>query len=323
MNSVLITLPEAWNDQIQSSIKLLKAKEISVEVVWSDAGLPEDELIRLLRDKQGYMMSLDVVSKKVLDNIPGLKVLAKHGIGVDNIDIKAATEKKIPVCNTPGSNAFAVADLTIGMIIGITRKILEADRLAREGNLTQMMGIELNGKTLGIIGFGAIGKQVAIRANAFGMTVFAFDVFKDNVFANEHNVQYREIDEILEVCDILSLHVPLTPETRGLIGKAALKKMKKDAFIVNLARGGVVDEDAVAGVLEKNELRGAAFDVFTHEPPDPEARIFKAPNVLFCTHMAGCTKESIQRSAEMAARNIIDVLEGKRIASTLNKEIYE
>jgi D-3-phosphoglycerate dehydrogenase len=319
MQNILMTIPKAWDEQIQSSVNMLKAEGFSVKLVWSDTGLPENELIHLLEDKHGYMMSLDIVTKEVLNHATKLRVLAKHGIGIDNIDIKTATEKKIFVCNTPGSNSFAVADLALGLIIGITRKIREADKLAREGNLIQMMGIELYNKTMGIIGFGAIGKQVAIRAKAFGMKILAFDMIHDESFAREYDVRYTKIDEILKASDIVSLHVPLTPQTSGLINKEALKKMKANAFIVNLARGGVVDEDAVADALQRNELQGAAFDVFMHEPPDPHSKIFKAPNVLFCTHMAGCTKESIQRSVEMAAQNIIDILEGRMVKSVLNK----
>jgi D-3-phosphoglycerate dehydrogenase len=322
MQNILMTLPKAWDEQIQPSVNMLKANRFSVELVWSDTGLSENKLIHFLENKHGYMMSLDIVTKKVLDHATNLRVLAKHGIGIDNIDIKAATEKKIFVCNTPGSNSFAVADLAMGMIIGITRKIREADKLIREGNLIQMMGIELHDNIMGIVVFGAIGKQVAIRAKAFGMKILAFDMIRDESFAREHGVRYAKIDEILETSDVVSLHVPLTPQTSGLINKDALKKMKANAFVVNLSRGGVVDEDAVADALQRNELQGAAFDVFAREPPDPHSKIFKAPNVLFCTHMAGCTKESIQRSAEMAAQNIIDILEGRMVKSVLNKEIY-
>ena len=318
MQRVLATLPKVWENEVQSAMDMLKSKGYSVELVWSDNGLPEEELIRLIKGKHAYIVCVDTVSKRVIEHADSLKVLAKHGVGVDNIDIKAATEKKIAVCNTPGANAHAVADLTLGLIIEITRKLSDSDKLARKGIFSKPTGIELNKKTLGIIGFGAIGKQVAIRARAFGLEILAYDMIHDDSFADEYGVKYSNIDEILNNCDILTLHLPLTPETKGLINREAIKKMKKTAYIVNAARGGIVDEDAVADALINGELQGAAFDVFSKEPPDLNSKIFSAPNVHFCTHIAGSTIEAIQRGTEMAAQNVIDFLEGKAVKSVVN-----
>ncbi|MEG1515263.1 MAG: phosphoglycerate dehydrogenase [Clostridia bacterium] len=320
--SALLTLPEAWKDSLGKAVGMLEDRGIHVDRVWSDTGLPKEKLIGLLQGKQAHMMSLDVLDRDVIERCPDLKVIAKHGIGLDNIDIAAATTRKIPVCNTPGSNCHAVADLTLGLLLCACRKIGEADALVRQGRLIQIMGTELHAKAIGVVGFGAIGRQVALRAKGFGMRVLAYDKFMDHTFCQANDVAPAEFDEILRTCDFITLHLPLTKETKGLIGPDALARMKKGAVLINVSRGGVVDEDACAQALMDGHLAAAGFDVFSKEPPDIADKLFKAPNVVLTTHMAGCTRESIARSAEMAAQNIIDILDGKRLPNVVNQEIY-
>lgn len=320
--SALLTLPEAWSEQVSSAVEMLKAHDIEVDLVWSDAGLPKDELIKRLQGKHAHMMSLDVLDRDVIERSSSLRVIAKHGIGLDNIDIIAATQRGIPVCNTPGSNCYAVADLTIGLLLAVCRKIVESNAIARQGSLTQMMGTELYGKSIGIVGFGAIGKQVAFRAAGFGMRVYAYDKYMDHAFCEKHGFNPVEFSDLIARCDFITLHLPLTSETTNLINADTIRQMKKGAVLVNVARGGVADEDACAHALFDGHLGGAAFDVYSHEPPRIEDRIFNAPNTLFTTHMAGCTKESIARSAEMAAENIIDILDGKMVPSIVNPEAF-
>lgn len=320
--SALLTLPKAWSEQIRPAVAMLKKNHIDVDVVWSDTGLEKKELIKHLRGKHAHMMSLDVVDKEVIDLCPDLEVLAKHGIGLDNIDIPAATGKGIPVCNTPGSNSYAVADFTVGLLLAVCRQIVESNTIARQGKLTQMMGTELYDKSIGIVGFGAIGKQVSLRVKGFGMQVYAYDKYMDHSFCTEYGVTPVELSDLLPRCDFITLHLPLTSQTAGIIDQAAIRKMKKGAILVNVSRGGVVDEDACARALADGHLGGAAFDVYACEPPRVSDRIFHAPNTLFTTHMAGCTKESITRSAEMAARNIIDIFNKKKVASIVNPEVF-
>ena len=321
--NALLTLPRAWEDSLENAIRMLRERGVHVDLVWSDTGLSKEELVRHLQGKHAHMMSLDVLDKEVIERCPELEVIAKHGIGLDNIDIPAATAKKIPVCNTPGSNCYAVADLTMGLLLSACRKIIEADAIVRRGELTQIMGAELHGKAIGVVGFGAIGKQVALRAKGFGMQVLAYDKFMDVAFCEANGFAPVGLDQIIETCDFITLHLPLTDETRGIVNTDTLARVKKGAVLVNVSRGGVVDEDACAQALIDGHLAAAAFDVFSKEPPATSDKLFCAPNVVFTTHMAGCTKESIARSAEMAARNIIDIFDGKRLPNVVNQEIYK
>ena len=318
-----MTLPKAWSDHIKSAIELLEAKGIKVQVVWSDSGLEKRCLIEHLQGKQAHMMSLDVLDKEVIESCPDLKVIAKHGIGVDNIDIHTATKYGIPVCNTPGSNSHAVADLTMGLMISICRKITEANELVRQAQMTQMMGLELQNKVLGILGFGAIGKQVAIRAKGFGLSIYAYDKYIDQQFCDDQKITVANFEQIISQSDFLTVHLPLNLETAKIINEQAIKMMKKGALLVNVSRGGIVDEDACAKALMNGHLAGAAFDVFLNEPPDINGLLFKAPNTLFSTHMAGCTQESIARSAFMAAQNIVDVLSGRIPHSVVNRDFKD
>lgn len=318
----LLTLPEAWNDYLDGAKSILAENDIEPILVRSDNGLEEDDLINHLKDCDAYMMSVDIVNERVLSECPKLKVLAKHGIGLDNIDIPAATRHHVPVCNTPGSNSGAVADMTFSLLLALCRKLVIADSAVRRNDFTQIMGTELSGKTIGIIGFGAIGKAVALRANGFGMKVLAYDKYMDMDFCGKHSVKPASLDEMIPVCDFFTIHLPLNPGTRNLLDSEAISKMKKGALIVNVARGGILDEEACAKALATGQLGGVGLDVYMHEPPDLSESIFNAPNVVFSSHMAGCTKESIARSAEMAAQNIVTILNGGTVPSVVNKEIY-
>ena len=318
----LLTLPQAWEQQLGGALEILDHNGIEVELVWSDTGLPQDELIRHLSGKHAHMMSLDIVNRAVISACKDLRVLAKHGIGLDNIDLKAATEARIPVCNTPGSNKYAVADHTMSLLLALCRKIGDADVMVREGKFIQMMGTEMHGKNLGIVGFGAIGKEVALRAKGFGMQVYAYDKYMDHTFCENHRIIPLAFTSLLGISDFVTVHVPLNQETRGLFNTQSIALMKRGSILINVARGGVVDEDACAESLHARHLAAVGFDVFSQEPPNLSGKLLHAPNTLFTTHMAGCTKESIARSAKMAATNIVEVLAGKQPVSIVNKDLY-
>jgi D-3-phosphoglycerate dehydrogenase len=317
----LISLPSTFQPLLASARNILESHDFEVIERWLDTGIPKPELLRLVSDIHGFIVGLDIIDEEVLAAAPKLRVLSKHGIGTDNINIPAATRRGIVVANTPGTNSSAVADLAIGLMICIARKVLRSNATVRKGQLVPLLGPELEGKTLGIIGVGNIGKKVARRALAFGMRVIGNDLIENAAFAAETGVRYVSKDEIFRASHFITLHTPLTPETRDMIGKQEILRMRDGAYLINTARGGVVDEDAVAQALIEGKLAGAAFDAFAIEPPALNCALFKAPNVLLTTHMGGSTPEAIQRAGDLAAWNIVNVLQGKRPVNTLNPEI--
>ncbi len=320
---VLISLPINFEQYMGTTKGILESNGFEVDDYWNDTGLPKEELIKLIEDKDGFIVGLDKIDEDVVKAGKKLKVLSKHGIGTDNINIPAATKHGVVVCNTPGSNSNAVADLALGLIICLARNIFEADTSVRKSDLTPYIGIELEGKTLGIIGLGHIGKKVALRARAFGMKVIADDPVLDNEFAVKNGIKYVSKEEIYKQSDFITIHTPLTNETHGLIKEKEITLMKDGCYIVNTARGGIVDEKALADALKSGKIAGAGIDVFSVEPPLADYVLFQAPNIVFSTHMGGSTPDAIKRAGELAAKNIINVINGKKPLNALNPETLE
>jgi D-3-phosphoglycerate dehydrogenase len=316
----LISLPGAFQPFLASARSILESNDFEVIERWLDTGIPRPELLQIVSDIDGFIVGLDLVDEEVIAAAERLKVLSKHGIGTDNINIPAATKRGIVVTNTPGTNSSAVADLVLGLIICIARRVLLSDATVRQGQLVPMLGPELEEKTLGIIGLGNIGKKVARRALAFGMRVIANDLVQDKHFVADTGVTYVSKEEIFRVSHFITLHTPLTSSTRGMITKLEIERMRDGAYLINTARGGIVDEEAVAEALGRGKLAGAAFDVFSVEPPLADCALFKAPNALVTTHIGGSTPEAIQRAGDLAAWNIINVIHGKRPGNALNPD---
>lgn len=314
----LMSLPGAFRAFLSSAREILEENEFELIERWCDTGIPKEELLELIADKHGFIVGLDIVDEDVISAAREVQILSKHGIGTDNIDIPAATKRNIVVANTPGSNSSSVADLTIGLLIAVARQVPLAEATVRRGQLIPYLGPELEGKTLGIIGLGNIGKKVARRALGFGMRVIANDLFLDEKFAAETGVTYVSKEEIYRQSHFISLHTPFTPATRGMITKNEIAQMRDGAYVINTARGGIVDESAVAEALERGKLAGAALDVFSVEPPPPDCILFKVPDMIVTTHMGGSTPEAIQRAGELAAWNIINVVNGKLPLNALN-----
>jgi D-3-phosphoglycerate dehydrogenase len=271
--------------------------------------LEEDDLIRLLSGVDGVIVGVDRLTARVIQAADSLQAISKYGVGVDNIALAAATERGIPVTITPGANTTSVAELTVGLMLAAARRIPFADRLVRGGSWGQVVGRELCGQTLGLVGMGMIGREVAKRAAAFGMKIVAFDQRQDAAFAAEHRVEYTGLDDLLSRSDFVSIHLPLTESTRGLIGEKALARMKRDAILVNTARGGIVDEAALARALKNEVIGGAALDVFAAEPAVGE-ELRGLPNVVLTPHMGGHTAEAVSNMGRQAAKNLLDVLRG-------------
>lgn len=234
------------------------------------------------------------VHREMIDAACVLRVVGRAGVGVDNIDLDAATERGVAVLNAPAGNTVSAAELTLALILSMVRRVAEADASMRAGEWarSRFKGVELRGRTLGLVGAGRIGGEVAKRCRAFGMSVVAYDPYLTDERAAELRAERVEFEAVLERADVLSMHVPLTDATRNMIDAAALARMKKGAFLVNVARGGVVDEAALAAALEAGHLAGAALDVFGNEPLEDDSPLRGAPNLVITPHLGASTKEA-------------------------------
>lgn len=246
------------------------------------------------------------VDAAILDRAPGLRVVGRAGVGVDNIDVAAASERGVAVMNAPGGNTISAAELTMALLLSVARRVAEADRTMREGKWerSRLQGVELRGKTLGVIGAGRIGWEVAERCRAFGMDVIVYDPYLPAHRVDELRPHLVTLDQLIEGSDVISLHVPLNAETKGLIDADALRRMKKGAFVLNASRGGVVDERALAQALSDGRIAGAGLDVYETEPLPPDSPLLTAPNLVLTPHLGASTKEAQVQVALEVARNI-------------------
>ncbi len=274
-----------------------------------------------LKDFEAVIVGVQRITREMLQN-SSVKIIAKHGVGVDNIDLEAATELEIPVTVTPNANAVSVAELTIGFIFALSKKLIDLHNdLYQKRQFVSNVGLELHGKTLGIVGFGSIGKEVAKRALCLGMRVLVYDPYVEESILRELGVERAELDELLRQSDFVSLHVPLNESTRHLIDREKISLMKKTAYLINTARGGVVDEKALAEALKNGQIAGAALDVFDVEPLPPDSPFFDCPNVIMTPHVGAHTYEAILRMNMMAAESILDFFNGKIPKHVVNRDV--
>jgi len=282
--------------------KLHHTKGFEVEV---KTGMSPDELKKAIKDKDAIIVrSATKVTKDVLEHADNLKVIARAGVGLDNVDVEAAKKKGIQVVNTPGGTSISVAELAMALMLAAARHIPRADLSLKKGlwEKKKLGGGELYGKTLGIIGLGRIGSEVAKRAAAFGMNVIVCDPYvKDAGFTRV------ELDELLSTSDYITIHAPLTEETRHLLSTAEFDKMKDGATLINAARGGIVDEEALYEAMARGKLRYAAFDVFRVEPPFPN-KLFELDNFIATPHIGASTREGQVRVGVEAAEKVIQIL---------------
>jgi len=285
-------------------------------VVASAATRGETELIELLRDADAAVTMLcDPVTSRVLRACPRLKIVANYAVGTNNIDIAAARRLGVFVTNTPGVLTDATADLTLALILAVTRRVVEGDRFVRAGKFEGwdpglMLGISLQGKRLGIIGMGRIGLAVAGRAIAFGMEVVYHTRGFESVASLELGAARVPFEELMATSHVVTIHTPLTAETHGMIGADALRLMRRGSFLVNTSRGAVVDENALASALESGHLRGAALDVFEREPMVNPA-LLRLPNVVLAPHIGSATDETRNEMARKVARDVCLALRGE------------
>lgn len=281
-------------------------KNAGLEVVRNETGgiLDKETMKRLLSDCDGLIVGVDPVDAEVISAAPRLKAVAKYGVGVDNIDTAVCQARGIPVSRTVGANSAAVADYAMALILAVARKTVLIDSHCRQGDWKKITTQDLSGKTLGLLGLGAIGKKVAARAQGFDMQVMAYDPYWDEAYAAAHNIRKATAEEIYRQCDVISLHLPLLPSTRNTIGRAELAMMKPNTILVNTARGGLIDENALLDALEGKKIYGAGIDAFEEEPPkDP--RWFRLENVVLGSHCAASTVGASETMGRMATENLI------------------
>lgn len=311
----------------EPAIKILQ-EHCDVEY-WEKAERPpREEVLRRVRDKEALVCLLtEKVNDELLQAAPGLKIAANVAVGFDNIDVAACTKRGVVATNTPGVLDETTADFAWTLLMAAGRRLLEGDALARSGNwngwdLDQLVGTDVWGKTLGIVGFGRIGRAMARRASGFQMKVIYTDAVRatPNV-EKELGAEFREMDALLAEADFISLHTPLLPETRGLFNAEKFGRMKRTAFLVNTSRGPVVNEGDLVAALEDGEIAGAALDVFEKEPAIHPG--LRRPNVVLAPHIASASLETRTKMAVMAAENIVALLQGRRPANMLNPEVLK
>jgi D-3-phosphoglycerate dehydrogenase / 2-oxoglutarate reductase len=303
----------------------LSILKTAAEVVYMPSG-DHDEFRRLVKDVTAVMLDTTIkFTPELMDMAPGLKVISRTGTGVDNVDIAAATERGIMVLHTPDANTLTVAEHTVAFIGAVSKHMLFLDSETRKGKFKAArryyLPVDLDSKTLGIIGYGRIGKQVAKKCMAaFNMKVIIYDPYiSDDVIA-PGVVRYHNEEDVYRQADVLTIHVPLTDETRNHVGEKLLSLMKPSAYLINTARGNIIDEAFVVKMLNEERLKGAAFDVLTNEPPLEDEEFLKNPKTIISPHSAALTAECTVRVACEAAQGIVDFLEGRKPLNIFNRQ---
>lgn len=292
-------------------------KRFGVEVKKNPYGkiLTEAQMIEEIKDVDGIIVGVDPLSKEVLQHAEKLKVISKYGVGIDNIDMDYAKERNIEVARALNANADAVADYTFAMMMSVARKVVQIDKECRELNWKKITTVDVHKKTVGLIGLGNIGKKVAQRAKGFEMNVLAYDLIPDYEYAKSSGVHYVDrLDDIFAKSDFISLHLPLNKHTEYIINKEQFKQMKSTAVLVNTARGGLIDEQALLEALQEKLIWGAGIDVFESEPPKNK-ELLELDNIVIGSHCAASTVQAIDNMGIMSSNNLVELFEkyGERV----------
>ncbi|MEM0021441.1 MAG: glyoxylate reductase [Fervidicoccaceae archaeon] len=301
--------------------------------VWKEYWAPPREILLEKASEVDALVTLltDRIDKELIDKARNLRIISQYAVGFDNIDIKYATEKGIYITNTPGVLTDATADLTMALLLAITRRIVEADAFVRNGDWERsrtgwhplmLLGMELKGKTLGIIGMGRIGREVARRAIGFGMNIVYYDQFRLSPEEEKAlNAKYAELDDLLSISDVVTIHANLNEQTRHLINEQRLRLMKPTAYLINAARGAIVDTRALVKALKEGWIAGAALDVFEEEPLPASHELTGLKNVVLAPHIGSATHEARNAMAEKVAMNLIEFLNGRVPPDLVNKDV--
>jgi len=301
---ILIT-PRSFCKHDERPFKMLEEKGLFIVRNETGGIMTEEDMKTAIAGAFGIIIGVDPLNADVMSEAPGLIAVAKYGVGTDNIDLDYCKEKGIKVSITTGANGEAVADYTFALILALARKVVEINCNCHEKDWTKITTSDVAGKTLGLIGLGSIGKGVAKRAKGFDMEVLAYRRNWDEEYGRKAGVKQSTIEEICKNSDFISLHTPLTEETRNVIGKRELEMMKPEAFIINTARGGLIDEEALLTALEEGRIAGAGLDAFAHEPPEDE-RWYMLSNVIMGSHCGASTRGAAENMSLMSAQNLIN-----------------
>ncbi|WP_319508441.1 phosphoglycerate dehydrogenase [uncultured Methanolobus sp.] len=287
-------------------IDMLNNAGFEVTVNPYDRKLTERELVEMIGDSVGLIAGTEEITEEFLKNAKSLKVISRYGVGMDNIDQDVATKLGIKVCNTPNAPSKAVAELTLSMILNILRRIPESSSLMNDGRWLPQMGRSLYGKKLGVVGLGRIGKEMVQLVKPFNLTILAYEIYPDNDFITSYGIRLVSLEELLSQSDIISIHLPLMKETYNLIGEKEISLMKDTSILINTARGGLVDEGALANALMNGTIAGAGIDVFTEEPYSGD--LLGLDNVLLTPHIGTFTEETRKKMEIETVDNLIKSL---------------
>lgn len=278
-----------------------------------------EELKEILPDVEAAIIGMDLYNDAVFQVAPKLKCVCKFGVGVDNIELEAASRHGVKACNCPGQNSNAVAELTVGFIISVLRGVIPLHKAMEKSTWPRALGEELCGKTVGLMGFGAIARMAAKKLSSFDVTLKAYDLYPNEAAARELGVEMVSQDEIIETCDIVSLHAPATAENHHLFNANTIARMKDGAYLINAARGALVDLDALAAALQSGKIAGAALDAFEVEPLPEDSAILQCENVILTPHTGAESRQAYHRVSMVAAQNVIDTLAGREPTFWVNK----
>jgi D-3-phosphoglycerate dehydrogenase len=292
---------------------LTELEELVGRVIYNPERRPlaSQEVARLIKDCEGYIAGLDIIDREVIQASNRLRVIARYGVGIDNIDLDAARDKGIVVTNTPGANSVSVAELTIALMLALVRQLPIAIERTRKGEWPRLSGVTLEGKNVGLIGLGAVGKEVAKRLRGFACNILAYDPFPDKGFSKVYQIQLVTLQTLLDQSDIVSLHMPLSPETKRLVNEDFLARMKPGSYLVNTARGELVDEEALTKAVSQSHLSAIALDVLSLEPPSLTHPLLNLPQVIITPHCASHTDGAMNAMGWMALKDCLAVLKGE------------
>jgi D-3-phosphoglycerate dehydrogenase len=285
--------------------------------------LAAPELTSLVKGIDGWIAGLDEIDAAVIAAADRLKVIARYGVGFDRVDVAAATRRGIVVTNTPGANSVAVAELTVGLMLALGRRICPSNQAVRSGQWPRISGVGLMGKTVGLVGFGSIGRETARRLAAFGCRILVADPYVSPEAVTGCGACPASLDELLPISDFVCLHAAVTPATAGMVNDSFLHKMKPGAFLVNTARGELIDEAAFRQALESGRLAGAALDCFQKEPPESDHPLLQLPQVIVTPHTGALTDEAVSAMGRMALDACLAVLREERPAHVVNPDVYK
>ena len=308
---ILITLQSEAKKIVQSHIEeRFRGSGYTIKALYNDSPLDEKRLCAEIREASGFIMSLEKVTGSVLEAGPNLRVVSKFGVGTDNIDIAAAEGRGVAVANCPGSNSNAVAELAIGLMISMARNTQVLCNELRAGKWSMSVGSELAGKRVGILGFGNVGRRLARYLGPFDTEILVYDAFVDAAAAKEYGARYASLDEIAASCDYISVHLPLLPETRHILDATFFSKTKPGIFVLNLARGSIIDEGALYDAVVSGRILRAATDVYEFEPPT-SSKLLQSERIIVLPHIGAATRESTLSMMDMAIDNVRAVIEGR------------